>query len=131
MIGTIYLLLTTFLIAFPVGIGAAIYLEEFAPKNRISDLIEVNIKQPGGRAVGRVRPAGLGGVPELFRLPRGAPFVGGLTIALMSLPTIIIATRAALKAVPPSIREAALGVGASKTAGGVISMFCRWPCPAS
>jgi phosphate transport system permease protein len=114
MVGTIYLLLTTFLIAFPVGIGAAIYLEEFAPKNRLSDFIEVNINNLA--AV----PSVVFGLLALsvfingFGLPRGAPFVGGLTIALMSLPTIIIATRAALKAVPPSIREAALGIGASK-----------------
>jgi phosphate transport system permease protein len=97
-----------------VGIGAAIYLEEFAPKNRLSDFIEVNINNLA--AV----PSVVFGLLALsvfingFGLPRGAPFVGGLTIALMSLPTIIIATRAALKAVPPSIREAALGIGASK-----------------
>jgi len=114
MIGTIYLLLTTFLIAFPVGIGAAIYLEEFAPKNRISDLIEVNINNLAAVPSVVFGLLALAVFLNYFGLPRGAPFVGGLTIALMSLPTIIIATRAALKAVPPSIREAALGVGASK-----------------
>ncbi len=114
MIGTIYLLLTTFLIAFPVGIGAAIYLEEFAPKNRLSDFIEVNINNLAAVPSVVFGLLALAVFLNWFGLPRGAPFVGGLTIALMSLPTIIIATRAALKAVPPSIREAALGVGASK-----------------
>ena len=114
MVGTIYLLLTTFLIAFPVGIGAAIYLEEFAPKNRLSDFIEVNINNLAAVPSVVFGLLALSVFLNWFGLPRGAPFVGGLTIALMSLPTIIIATRAALKAVPPSIREAALGVGASK-----------------
>jgi phosphate transport system permease protein len=114
MIGTVYLLLTTFLIAFPVGIGAAIYLEEFAPKNRLSDFIEVNINNLAAVPSVVFGLLALAVFLNWFGLPRGAPFVGGLTIALMSLPTIIIATRAALKAVPPSIREAALGVGASK-----------------
>jgi phosphate transport system permease protein len=114
MIGTIYLLLTTFLIAFPVGIGAAIYLEEFAPKNRLSDFIEVNINNLAAVPSVVFGLLALAVFLNYFGLPRGAPFVGGLTLALMSLPTIIIATRAALKAVPPSIREAALGVGASK-----------------
>jgi phosphate transport system permease protein len=114
LIGSFYALLTCFLISFPIGIGAAIYLEEFAPKNRLSDFIEININNLA--AV----PSVVFGLLALavflgwFGLPRGAPFVGGLTLALMTLPTIIIATRAALKAVPPSIREAALGVGASK-----------------
>jgi phosphate transport system permease protein len=114
LIGSFYALLVCFLISFPIGIGAAIYLEEFAPKNRFSDFIEININNLA--AV----PSVVFGLLALavflgwFGLPRGAPFVGGLTLALMTLPTIIIATRAALKAVPPSIREAALGVGASK-----------------
>ncbi len=114
MIGTLWLLLTTFALAFPVGIGAAIYLEEFAPKNRLSDLIEVNINNLAAVPSVVFGLLALAVFLNWFGLPRGAPFVGGLTIALMSLPTIIIATRAALKAVPPSIREAALGVGASK-----------------
>lgn len=114
MFGTIFLLLTTFLIAFPVGIGAAIYLEEFAPTNRISDFIEVNINNLAAVPSVVFGLLALAVFLNYFGLPRGAPFVGGLTLALMSLPTIIIATRAALKAVPPSIREAALGVGASK-----------------
>ncbi|RFU12945.1 phosphate ABC transporter permease PstA [Rhodobacteraceae bacterium W635] len=114
LVGSFWALLTCFLIAFPIGIGAAIYLEEFAPKNRLSDFIEVNINNLA--AV----PSVVFGLLALavfigwFGLPRSAPFVGGLTLALMTMPTIIIATRAALKAVPPSIREAALGVGASK-----------------
>ncbi len=114
LIGSFWALLVCFMISFPLGIGAAIYLEEFAPKNRISDLIEVNINNLA--AV----PSVVFGLLALavfigwFGMPRSAPFVGGLTLALMTMPTIIIATRAALKAVPPSIREAALGVGASK-----------------
>lgn len=113
-VGTFWLLLTCFAIALPVGIGAAIYLEEFAPKNRLSDFIEVNINNLAAVPSVVFGLLALAVFLNWFGLPRGAPFVGGLTIALMNLPTIIIATRAALKAVPPSIREAALGVGASK-----------------
>ena len=114
IIGSFWALLTCFVISFPIGIGAAIYLEEFAPKNKLSDIIEININNLA--AV----PSVVFGLLALavflgwFGMPRSAPLVGGLTLALMTLPTIIIATRAALKAVPPSIREAALGVGASK-----------------
>ena len=114
LIGSAWALLVCFLISFPLGIGAAIYLEEFAPKNKMSDFIEVNINNLA--AV----PSVVFGLLALavfigwFGLPRSAPLVGGMTLALMTMPTIIIATRAALKAVPPSIREAALGVGASK-----------------
>ena len=114
IIGSAYALLTCFVLSFPIGIGAAIYLEEFAPRNRFSDFIEVNINNLA--AV----PSVVFGLLALavflgwFNLPRSAPFVGGMTLALMTLPTIIIATRAALKQVPPSIREAALGIGASK-----------------
>lgn len=114
IIGSFYALLFCFVLSFPIGIGAAIYLEEFAPKNKASDVIEVNINNLA--AV----PSVVFGLLALavflgwFGMPRSAPFVGGITLALMTLPTIIIATRAALKAVPPSIREAALGVGASK-----------------
>lgn len=114
IIGSFWALLTCFVISFPIGIGAAIYLEEFAPKNRLSDIIEININNLA--AV----PSVVFGLLALavflgwFGMPRSAPLVGGITLALMTLPTIIIATRAALKAVPPSIREAALGVGASK-----------------
>ena len=114
ILGSFYALLVCFLISFPVGIAAAIYLEEFAPKNRLTDTIEININNLA--AV----PSVVFGLLALavfigwFALPRSAPLVGGMTLALMTLPTIIIATRAAVKAVPPSIREAALGVGASK-----------------
>jgi phosphate transport system permease protein len=114
LLGSFYALLVCFMISFPVGIAAAIYLEEFAPKNRVTDVIEININNLA--AV----PSVVFGLLALavflgwFGLPRSAPLVGGLTLALMTLPTIIIATRAAIKAVPPSIREAALGLGASK-----------------
>jgi phosphate transport system permease protein len=113
-IGSAYLLLVCFAIALPVGIGAAIYLEEFAPKNKLSDLIEVNINNLAAVPSVVFGLLALSVFLNWFGLARGSPLVGGLTLALMSLPTIIIATRAALKAVPPSIREAALGVGASR-----------------
>ncbi|MDT8344267.1 MAG: phosphate ABC transporter permease PstA [Thermohalobaculum sp.] len=112
--GSFYALLVCFLLSFPIGIAAAIYLEEFAPKNRLTDIIEININNLA--AV----PSVVFGLLALavflgwFGMPRSSPLVGGMTLALMTLPTIIIATRAAVKAVPPSIREAALGVGASK-----------------
>ena len=114
ILGSFWALLVCFLISFPLGVGAAIYLEEFAAKNRVSDFIEVNINNLA--AV----PSVVFGLLALsvfigwFGMPRSVPFVGGLTLALMTMPTIIIATRAALKAVPPSIREAALGIGASR-----------------
>lgn len=114
ILGSFYALLVCFLISFPVGIAAAIYLEEFAPKNKLTDTVEININNLA--AV----PSVVFGLLALavfigwFGLPRSAPLVGGMTLALMTLPTIIIATRAAVKAVPPSIREAALGIGASK-----------------
>lgn len=114
LIGTAWLLGITFALAVPLGIGAAIYLEEFAPKNRLSDFIEVNINNLAAVPSVVFGLLALAVFINTFGLPRGAPFVGGLTLALMMLPTIIIATRSALKAVPPSIREAALGVGASK-----------------
>lgn len=114
IIGSFYALLTCFLLSFPIGIGAAIYLEEFAPKNRISDLIEININNLAAVPSVVFGLLGLAVFLGWFGMPRSAPFVGGMVLALMTLPTIIIATRAALKAVPPSIREAALGVGASK-----------------
>lgn len=114
LIGSFWALLICFLISFPLGIGAAIYLEEFAPRNHFSDFIEVNTNNLA--AV----PSVVFGLLALsvfigwFGLPRSAPLVGGMTLALMTMPTIIIATRAALKSIPPSIREAALGVGASR-----------------
>ncbi|MBB5722340.1 phosphate transport system permease protein [Loktanella ponticola] len=114
LLGSFWALLVCFLIAFPLGIGAAVYLEEFAPKNKISDFIEVNINNLAAVPSVVFGLLALSVFIGLFGLPRSVPFVGGLTLALMTMPTIIIATRAALKAVPPSIREAALGVGASK-----------------
>ncbi|MDM7459594.1 MAG: phosphate ABC transporter permease PstA [Paracoccus sp. (in: a-proteobacteria)] len=114
IIGSFYALLVCFLISFPLGIGAAVYLEEFSPKNRLSDIIEVNINNLAAVPSVVFGLLGLAVFLNWFGMQRSAPFVGGLVLALMTLPTIIIATRAALKAVPPSIREAALGVGASK-----------------
>lgn len=112
--GSFYALLVCFLISFPVGIGAAIYLELFAPKNRITDIIEININNLAAVPSVVFGLLALAVFLNWFGMPRSAPVVGGLTLALMTLPTIIIATRSALKAVPPSIQEAALGVGASK-----------------
>lgn len=114
LVGSFWALLTCFVIAFPAGIGAAIYLEEFAPKNKVSDFIEVNINNLAAVPSVVFGLLALAVFLNYLGMPRSAPFVGGLTLALMTMPTIIIATRAALKAVPPSIREAALGVGASK-----------------
>jgi phosphate transport system permease protein len=114
IVGSFYTLLVCFLISFPVGIAAAVYLEEFAVKNRLTDLIEVNINNLAAVPSVVFGLLGLAVFLGFFGLPRSAPLVGGMVLSLMTLPTIIIATRAALKAVPPSIREAALGVGASK-----------------
>ena len=104
----------TLLVSFPVGVGAAVYLEEFAPKNRWTDLVEVNINNLAAVPSIVFGLLGLAVFLNVFHLPRSAPLVGGLTLALMTLPTIIIASRASIKAVPPSIREAALGMGASQ-----------------
>jgi phosphate transport system permease protein len=114
IVGSFYALLVCFLLSFPVGIAAAVYLEEFAPKNRFSDLIEVNINNLAAVPSVVFGLLGLAVFLGWFGLPRSAPLVGGMVLSLMTLPTIIIVTRAALKAVPPSIREAALGMGASK-----------------
>lgn len=114
IVGSFYALLVCFLISFPMGIAAAIYLEEFAPKNRWTDLVEVNINNLAAVPSIVFGLLGLAVFIQLFGLPRSAPLVGGMVLSLMTLPTIIIVTRAALKAVPPSIREAALGIGASK-----------------
>ena len=113
IVGSFYALLVCFLISFPLGIAAAVYLEEFAPKNRWTDLIEVNINNLAAVPSIVFGLLGLAVFLNFFGLPRSAPLVGGMCLSLMTLPTIIIVTRAALKAVPPSIREAALGVGAS------------------
>jgi phosphate transport system permease protein len=114
VLGSFLMLLVTVLLALPIGVAAAAYLEEFAPKNRFTDLVEVNINNLAAVPSIVYGILGLAVFINFFGLPRSAPVVGGLVLALMSLPTIIIATRAALKAVPPSIRDAALGVGASK-----------------
>jgi phosphate transport system permease protein len=113
VMGSFYTLVVTLLLSFPIGVAAAIYLEEFAPKNRLTDLIEVNINNLAAVPSIVFGLLGLAVFINFFGLPRSAPFVGGLVLTLMTLPTIIISSRAALKSVPPSIREAALGVGAS------------------
>jgi phosphate transport system permease protein len=103
----------TLSLSLPLGIAAAVYLEEFAPKNRWTELIEVNINNLAAVPSIIFGLLGLAVFINFFGLPRSAPLVGGLVLALLVLPTIIIASRAALNAVPPSIKEAALGVGAS------------------
>jgi phosphate transport system permease protein len=113
LVGSILTLLITLMITLPIGVLAAIYLEEFAPKNRITDIIEVNINNLAAVPSIVFGLLGLAVFLNYFGLPRSAPLVGGLVLALMTLPTIIIAARAAIKSVPPSIREAAIGVGAS------------------
>ena len=114
MVGSFLTLLITLLLSFPIGVGAAVYLEEFAPRNRMTDLIEVNINNLAAVPSIVFGLLGLAMFISFFGLPRSAPLVGGLVLTLITLPTIIIASRAALKAVPPSIREAALGIGASR-----------------
>jgi len=111
--GSIFTLFITLLLSFPIGTATAVYLEEFAPKNKWTDLIEVNINNLAAVPSIVFGLLGLAVFINFFGLPRSVPLVGGLVLTLMTLPTIIIAGRAALKAVPPSIREAALGVGAS------------------
>lgn len=113
LMGSALTLLVCFCISFPVAILAAIYLEEFAPKNKFSDLIEVNINNLAAVPSIVFGLLGLSMFLNTFGLPRSTPLVGGLVLSLMTLPTIIIAARASLRAVPPSIREAALGMGAS------------------
>lgn len=112
--GSFFTLLVTFAIAFPIGVAAAVYLEEFAPRNRITDLIEININNLAAVPSIVFGLLGLAVFINFFELPRSAPLVGGIVLSLMTLPTIIITSRAAIQAVSPSIREAALGVGASK-----------------
>ena len=114
VMGSLYTLLVTLVLAFPIGVAAAIYLEEFAPKNQLTDLIEVNINNLAAVPSIVFGLLGLAVFLNFFGMPRSAPLVGGLVLTLMTLPTIIIASRASLKSVPPSIREAALGIGASK-----------------
>jgi phosphate transport system permease protein len=114
VVGSFFALLVCFLLSFPIGIAAAVYLEEFAPKNKWTDIIEVNINNLAAVPSIVFGLLGLAVFLGWFGMPRSAPLVGGMVLALMTLPTMIIVTRASLKAVPPSIREAALGVGASK-----------------
>ncbi len=113
-VGSFWTLLVTLALSFPIGVMAAVYLEEFAPKNRWTDVIEVNINNLAAVPSIVFGLLGLALFLNFFGLPRSAPLVGGLVLTLMTLPTIIIASRAALKSVPPSIREAALGMGASR-----------------
>jgi len=114
VMGSVYMLLVTMVLSFPIGVAAAIYLEEFAPRNRWSDLIEVNINNLAAVPSIVFGLLGLAVFINWAALPRSAPLVGGLVLTLLTLPVIIIASRAAIKAVPPSIREAALGLGASQ-----------------
>ena len=114
VVGTLLTMLVTLLMTLPLGIATAVYMEEFAPKNRWTDLIEININNLAAVPSIVFGLLGLAVFLNFFGLPRSAPLVGGMVLALIVLPTIIIAGRAAIKAVPPSIREAALGVGASK-----------------
>jgi phosphate transport system permease protein len=114
LVGSAITLLVTLVLCLPIGVAAAIYLEEFAPKNRLTEIIEININNLAAVPSIVFGLLGLAMFLNFFGLPRSAPLVGGLVLALLVLPTIIIASRAALKAVPPSIKEAALGVGASQ-----------------
>ena len=114
LMGSLFTLILTLLLSFPIGVSAAIYLEEFAPKNRWTDFIEVNINNLAAVPSIIFGLLGLAIFINFFHVPRSVPIVGGLVLTLMTLPTIIITSRAAIKSVPPSIREAALGMGASK-----------------
>ena len=114
LMGSLFTLALTLILSFPVGVAAAIYLEEFAPKNGWTDFIEVNINNLAAVPSIIFGLLGLAIFINFFHVPRSVPIVGGLVLTLMTLPTIIISSRAAIKSVPPSIREAALGMGASK-----------------
>ncbi len=114
VIGSFFMMLVVLFLSLPIGVAASIYLEEFAPKNRFTDLIEVNISNLAAVPSIVFGILGLAVFIQFAHLPQSAPLVGGLVLTLMTLPTIVISTRASLKAVPPSIRDAALGVGASK-----------------
>ena len=113
-VGSFWTMLVTFVLAFPIGVLTAIYLEEFAPKNRFTDIIEVNINNLAAVPSIIFGLLGLSVIIGFFGVPRSAPLAGGIVLALMTLPTIIIAARASIAAVPPSIREAAFGIGASQ-----------------
>ncbi len=114
LLGSIFTLSVTLILAFPIGVAAAIYLEEYAPRNKFTDFIEVNINNLAAVPSVIFGLLGLAIFINLFNMPRSVPLVGGLVLTLITLPTIIISSRAAIKSVPPSIREAALGIGASK-----------------
>ena len=114
VVGSLLTMLVTLALSFPMGIAAAVYLEEFAPQNKITDFIEVNINNLAAVPSIIFGLLGLAVFIGLFGMPRSVPLVGGIVLSLMTLPTIIISSRAAIKSVPPSIREAAEGVGASK-----------------
>ncbi len=114
MLGSFFTLVVTLVLSFPVGVAAAIYLEEYAPRNKWTDFIEVNINNLAAVPSIIFGLLGLAIFLNFFGMPRSIPLVGGLVLTLMTLPTIIISSRAAIKSVPPSIREAALGIGASK-----------------
>ena len=113
VLGSFWTLLVTLIVSLPVGVAAAIYLEEFAPQNRLTDFIEININNLAAVPSIVFGLLGLAVFINFFGMPRSAPIVGGLVLSLMTLPTIIIASRASIKSVPPSIKEAALGIGAS------------------
>lgn len=115
VVGSAMMLFITALLAVPIGVMAAVYLEEFAPKGRWTDIIEVNINNLAAVPSIVYGLLGLGLFINALGVPRSSPLLGGLVLALMALPTVIIATRSSLKSVPPSIREAALGVGASRS----------------
>ncbi|MBW0158273.1 phosphate ABC transporter permease PstA [Sedimentimonas flavescens] len=115
ILGSLYMMIIVLVLSLPLGVAASIYLEEFAPTNRWTDLIEVNIANLAAVPSIVFGILGLAVFINFANMPQSSPLVGGLVLTLMTLPTIIIATRAALKAVPPSIKDAALGVGASKT----------------
>jgi len=114
MVGSLFMMLVVLVLALPIGVAASIYLEEFAPRNWLTDVIEVNISNLAAVPSIVFGILGLAVFINYMHLPMSAPLVGGLVLTLMTLPTIIISTRASLKSVPPSIRDAALGVGASK-----------------
>ena len=113
-IGSMLTLAVCFIIAFPLGVATAVYLEEFAPKNRITEIIEVNINNLAAVPSVVFGILGLAIFIGVFGMPRSIPLLGGMVLALMTLPTIIISSRAAIRAVPPSIKDAAYGIGASK-----------------
>ena len=114
ILGSFFTLLITLILSFPVAVAAGVFLEELAPKNKFTDFIEINITNLAAVPSIIFGLLGLAIFLNLMHLPRSAPVVGGMVLALMTLPTIIIATRVSLKAVPPSIREAAIGLGATK-----------------